>query len=173
MSDARRLGSNTMKSAIIKTLVSVVAIVGATGVARAEMIGLYECTNVGVVGEDAIGDQAGHNLISLEYFCTGVDGVIKGASHLGTLVSEWTGPKGTWISAVGVTRTVGGLAVTQALEGAGTAVIKDGKFIGVEASGKAVFKFASGSLAKLSGKTYNWSSKPAPGFGRSTLELSD
>lgn len=162
-----------MKSAIIKTLVSVVAIVGATGVARAEMIGLYECTNVGVVGEDAIGDQAGHNLISLEYFCTGVDGVIKGASHLGTLVSEWTGPKGTWISAVGVTRTVGGLAVTQALEGAGTAVIKDGKFMGVEASGKAVFKFASGSLAGLSGKTYNWSSKPAPGFGRSTLELSD
>ena len=53
-----------MKSAIIKTLVSVVAIVGATGVARAEMIGLYECTNVGVVGEDAIGDQAGHNLVS-------------------------------------------------------------------------------------------------------------
>ena len=36
-----------MKSAIIKTLVSVVAILGPTGVARAEMIGLYECTNVG------------------------------------------------------------------------------------------------------------------------------
>ena len=32
---------------------------------------------------------------------------------------------------------MGGLAVTQALEGAGTAVMKDGKFIGVEASGKS------------------------------------
>ena len=73
------------------------------------MIGLYECTNVGAVGEDAIGDQAGHNLVRSEYFCTGVDGAIKGASHSGTLVSEWTGPKGTWISAVGITRTEGAL----------------------------------------------------------------
>ena len=93
-----------------------------------------------------------------------MDGAIKGYSHSGTLVSEWTGPKGTWISAVGSRQNEGGLAVTQALEGAGTAVMQDGKFSGVKSRGKAVFKFASGSLAKLSGKTYNWSSKQAPGF---------
>jgi len=51
---------------------------------------------------------------------------------------------------------VGGLAVTQALEGAVTAVINEGKFIGVEAGGKAVFKFASGSLAGLSGKGHGF-----------------
>jgi hypothetical protein len=48
--------------------------------------------------------------------------------------------------------------------------MKDGKPAGNEASGKGVFKFASGTLAALSGKADRWQTKPA-GFGRFTLEV--
>ena len=131
-----------MKSAIIKTLVSVVAILGPTGVARAEMIGLYECTNVGAVGEDAIGDQAGQSLVRSEYFCTGVDGAIKGASHSGTLVSEWKRPKGTWISAVGDHASIGGPCGDAGLGGVrARQSCKTGNSTVSSSSGKAVFKF--------------------------------
>jgi hypothetical protein len=49
--------------------------------------------------------------------------------------------------------------------------MKDGKPAGNEATGKGVFKFASGTLAALSGKADRWQAKPA-GFGRFTLEIS-
>jgi hypothetical protein len=48
--------------------------------------------------------------------------------------------------------------------------MKDGKPAGNEASGKGVFKFASGIFAALSGKADRWQAKPA-GFGRFILEI--
>jgi hypothetical protein len=43
---------------------------------------------------------------------------------------------------------------------------------GTESSGKAVFKFASGTLATISGKTVKFTSKPT-GLGRFDLEFVD
>ena len=48
--------------------------------------------------------------------------------------------------------------------------MKDGKPAGNEASGKALIKFASGTLAELSGKAVRWEAKPA-GFNRFSLEF--
>ena len=50
--------------------------------------------------------------------------------------------------------------------------MKDGKPAGTESSGKAVFKFASGTLAAISGKTVKFTSKPT-GVGRFELEFAD
>jgi hypothetical protein len=50
--------------------------------------------------------------------------------------------------------------------------MKDGKPIGAESTGKTVFKFASGSLAALSGRTVNFTTKPV-GLGRFELEFKD
>jgi hypothetical protein len=50
--------------------------------------------------------------------------------------------------------------------------MKDGKPAGSEASGKTVFKFASGTLAALSGRTVNFTTKPV-GLGRFELDFKD
>lgn len=50
--------------------------------------------------------------------------------------------------------------------------MKDGKPAGGESSGKAMYKFASGTLAALSGKMIRWETKPM-GFGRFSIELTD
>ena len=71
---------------------------------------------------------------------------------------KWDGPKSTFLAASTTQRVLGGLAVGQLLEGNGSIVIKDGKPLGQEASGKAMIKFASGPLASLSG--LKWVSKP-------------
>ena len=72
--------------------------------------------------------------------------------------------------AAGLIRVAGGLAVTQITEGTGSMLMKDGKPAGSESSGKGLFKFASGTLAALSGRADRWAAKPA-GFGRFTLEI--
>jgi hypothetical protein len=41
----------------------------------------------------------------------------------------------------------------QMIEGSASTVMKDGKFVGNETSGKGIIKFASGPFAALSGKT--------------------
>ena len=95
---------------------------------------------------------------------------MKGAVYTGSSTSEWDGPQGTYLSGGGTVRAAGGLAVTQITEGKGSAVMKDGKPAGSESSGKALYKFASGPLAALSGKTVRWEAKPM-GFGLFSIEL--
>ena len=71
-----------------------------------------------------------------------------------------------------VHRTAGGLAVGQALDGTGSTVMEEGKPARATVSGKMIFKFASGKLAALSGKTFKWAVKPI-GFNRFELEYGD
>jgi hypothetical protein len=65
-----------------------------------------------------------------------------------------------------------GVAVGQLLEGSGSVVVKDGAPVGQDASGKATIRFASGTLAALSGKTVKWISKPL-GLNRFEQEYSE
>jgi hypothetical protein len=48
--------------------------------------------------------------------------------------------------------------------------MKDGKPAGNESSGKGLFKFASGTLAALSGKAVRFETKPT-GVGRFSIEF--
>ena len=49
-----------------------------------------------------------------------------------------------------------GTAIGQVPEGSGSVIMKDDKLVGTEFAGKTLFKFASGTLTALSGKTVNF-----------------
>jgi hypothetical protein len=160
-----------MRRRLTATLVcSVLSLITATGLAHADTIGRYQCAIIGAIAQEPIGD--GHVLLSFEYSCQGVDGLLKEAVSTAVSVSEWDGPKGTFLASLGLHRAPGGFAVGQLLEGTGSLVIKDGKPVGSESSGKTVFKFASGTLASLSGKTVKFTTKPVS-LGRFELEFMD
>ncbi|MBI5264580.1 MAG: hypothetical protein HY852_22530 [Bradyrhizobium sp.] len=160
-----------MSKRLIATLVcSALSLVAVSGIACSEPVGRYDCNVIGTALPEPIGDRTGHGLISLQYSCIGVEGLLKGAVVTAVTVSEWDGPKGTYLSSVGVHRVPGGLAVGQLTEGIGSVVMKDGKPVGTEASGKTIFKFASGALAALSGKTVKFASK-STGSNRFELEF--
>ena len=158
------------KRFVVTVVCSTLGLIGATGFALAETVGRLECSVVGAVSQDPIGDKDGHRITTVQYSCFGVEGLLKGALYSGSSTSEWDGPQGTYLSGGGIIRVAGGLAVTQLTEGTGSVVMKDGKPAGREASGKGLIKFASGTLAAFSGKADRWEAKPA-GFGRFTLEI--
>jgi len=160
------------KRFVVTVVCSTLGLIGATGFALAETVGRLECSVVGAVSQDPIGDKDGHRITTVQYSCFGVEGLLKGALYSGSSTSEWDGPQGTYLSGGGTVRAAGGLAVTQITEGKGSAVMKDGKPAGSESSGKALYKFASGTLAALSGKMVRWETKPM-GFGLFSIELTD
>jgi hypothetical protein len=162
-----------MSKRFITTFVcSALSSIGASGFAFAETIVRYECSNIGAISHEPIGDRTGHGLLSVQFSCFGVDGLLKGAVYTASNISEWDGPQGTFLLGSGIHRAPGGLAVTQLTEGTGSVVMKDGKPAGTESSGKAVFKFGSGTLAAISGKVVKFTSK-STGVGRFNLELTD
>ncbi len=158
------------KRFIVTVACATLGLISASGSALAGPVGRFECSVVGAASQDPIGDKDGHRLATVQYSCLGVDGLLKGALYSGFSTSEWDGPQGTYLTGGGMIRTAGGLVVTQLTEGTGSAIMKDGKPAGNEASGKGLFKFASGTLAALSGKPDRWEAKPA-GFGRFTLDI--
>jgi hypothetical protein len=159
------------KRIIVTVVCSALGSINASPSALAETVGRFECNVVGAVGQDPIGDKDGHRLTTVQYSCLGVDGLLKDALYSGSSISEWNGSQATYFTGGGTIRMPGGLAVTLLTEGVGSAVMKDGKPAGSEASGKGLFKFASGTLAALSGKADRWQVKPA-GFNRFSLEVS-
>ncbi|MEK9285704.1 MULTISPECIES: hypothetical protein [unclassified Bradyrhizobium] len=158
------------KRFLVTVACSALGLISVTGFALAETVGRYECSIVGAISQETVGDRDGHLLRSLQYSCLGVEGLLKDAVYTGSSISEWDGPQGTYLSAGGIVRAAGGLAVTQLTEGKGSVVMKDGKPAGSESSGKAVFKLASGTLATLSGKVVKFDTKPT-GVGRFSIEL--
>ncbi|UPK20324.1 hypothetical protein [Bradyrhizobium sp. 131] len=160
------------KRIMITAVCSTLGLISTSGFARAEAVGRYECSVVGAVSQEPIGDKDGHRITGVQYSCSGMEGLVKGAVYSGSSTSEWDGPRGTYLSGGGTVRAAGGLAVTQITEGKGSAVMKDGKPAGSESAGKALFKFASGTLAALSGKMVRWETKPV-GFGLFSIELTE
>ncbi len=159
------------KRLIASILLSTIGLIGPSGAALADLIGRYECNIIGPVGLEPIGDHEGHVLRSYDFSCQGVDGLLKGAVYTATSVSEIDGSQVTFHLGGGIHRAAGGLAVGQLLEGAGSAVVLDGR-PRATASGKVTVKLASGTLAALSGKTLKWSAKPI-GFNRFEMEFAD
>jgi hypothetical protein len=159
------------KFLIASILASAFGLVGASGLAHADSLGRYECNIIGPIGLDPIGDRDGHLLRSYDYSCAGIDGIFKGAVLTGVSVGEMDGSRMTFHLAGGVHRVAGGLAVGETLEGTGSTVTQEGP-ARVTASGTMIFKFASGKLAALSGKTFKWTAKPI-GFNRYEMEYGD
>ena len=115
------------KRIIVTVVCSTLGLINASGFALAETVGRLECSVVGAVSPDPIGDKDGHLLRSNQYSCLGMEGLLKGAVYSGSSTSEWDGSQGTYLSGGGIIRVAGGLAVTQITEGTGSIVMKDGK----------------------------------------------
>ncbi len=156
------------KHRIATFMCSALGLFGASGIAIADPVVRYECNILGTPSQDPVGDREGHNLVSFQYSCFGVDGLMKGAVATSVSVTEWDGPKGKNLSSVGVHRLPGGLASAQLIEGTSSVVMRDGKPAGSESSGKIVIKLASGTLSAISGKTLNYTVKP---LGPNRFEL--
>jgi hypothetical protein len=160
------------KRLVAMLVCSALPLMGATVAAHADSVGRYECNILGTATPEPIGDRAGHGLLNYQFSCVGVEGLLKGVVYTATHISEWDGPQGAFLMAGGVHRTAGGFAVTQMAEGSGAVIMKDGKPVGTASSGKAIFKFASGPLASLSGKTLKFATRSV-GFNRFDLEFAE
>jgi hypothetical protein len=160
------------KRLIASILLSTIGLISTNESASAETIGRLECNILGAVGLEPIGDRDGHLLRSYDYSCVGVDGLFKGGVSTGISVSEVDGPKVTFLLGAAVYRTTGGTAVGQMLDATGSSVMQEGRPTRGTASGKIMFKFASGTMAAISGKTVNYTGKPI-GFNRFELEYRD
>ncbi|WP_369722935.1 MULTISPECIES: hypothetical protein [unclassified Bradyrhizobium] len=160
-----------MRKRFLLTVVGpALALISTFGMARAETIGRYDCNIVGAASQDPIGDHDGHRITGTQYACVGVEGLLKGALYTGSSTSEWDGPKGRYLNGIGMLRSPDGIGVTMVTEGVGSVVMKDGKPVGSESTGKAIYQFATGVFAPLSGKAVKWAVRPA-GFNRFSLEV--
>lgn len=151
---------------------SLISLCGTGGFALADTIGRYECNIVGNNAPEPLGDRAGHGLVSYQYSCVGVDGLLKGAVLSATNISEWDGPQGKFLLGGGVHRAAGGFAASRIREGAASITMQDGKPVGSTSSGTTVFNLASGTLSSLSGKAVKFTSK-STGPQRFILEFQD
>jgi hypothetical protein len=151
---------------------SALCLVSTIGLSHSETLARYECNIIGTSAQEALGDRSGHALLTSQYACFGVEGVLKDAVYTATNVTEVDGSKRTYLFGGGVHRVAGGIAVSQIVEGTGSLDIKDGKPAGATNTGKIVFKFASGTLAALSGKTVNFNAKTT-GVGRFVTEFTE
>ena len=162
-----------MLKRIISTFAfSMFGVIAAGSLAHADTIAHYECAVVGFSGPEPIGDRPDHNLLTAEYSCVATDGLLKGAVYTASNAVEWDCPKRTFLIGSGVHRIPGGRAVLQMIEGTASAVMKDGKLIGSETSGKGIVKFASGPFAALSGKTIKFVTEPVNPI-RFTIDFTD
>jgi hypothetical protein len=162
-----------MKKHFIATfLCAGLGLIDTSGFARADSIGRYECSVVGAVAMDAIGDREGHVPRTVQFNCVGVDGLLKGGVYTAISIAEWTGSEGRYLLGDGVHRTAGGLAVAHTLEGIGSFTMRDGKPAGVTSSGRAIFSFASGTLASLAGRAIKFVSKTT-GTNQFEMEITD
>jgi len=162
-----------MRYRVISTLVgSLLVAIATVSFASADTIGRYECATVGLPTQEPIGDRADHNLVTVEYSCVGIDGVLKGAVYTASNTVEWDGNKGTFLIGGGVHRIPGGRAVLQMIEGTASIVVKDGKPVGTATSGKGLIKFASGPYAALAGRAIRFTTVPLNPI-RFTVEFTD
>ncbi|AMA60194.1 hypothetical protein [Bradyrhizobium sp. CCGE-LA001] len=152
-------------------LCSALGLLGLHEIVLADSTRRYVCTIDGTDREET-GDPNGHVLISLQYTCHVADGLLKDAGITGLSVSEWDSEKGRYLASIDVYRARDGIAIGQLLEGTGSSGTEDNRAVGIAASGKMVFKFASGSLAALSGRTVKFTTKPL-NPGQFELEFKD
>jgi len=166
-------GGNPMSKRFAAVIVcSALSLIGATGCALADPIGRYECNVLDTPNFVPIGDRNDHSLLIFEYSCSGVDGLLKGYVHTASSVSELDGDKVTFLRGGGFHRSADGLAVTQITDDDRPAAVKDGKPGGPNSSGSGMFKFASGTLAPRTGKTFKFTTTQK-GLGRFDMVFTD
>jgi hypothetical protein len=85
------------KHFLVTALCSTLGLISASGFALAETVGRYECSIIGAVGQEPVGDRDGHLIRSVQYSCLGMEGLLKDAVYTEASVSEWDGSHGTYL----------------------------------------------------------------------------
>ena len=138
--------------------------------AQATMTFKATCQNVGVAPQEPVGDREGHAISVTQYSCRNEGGMMDGAITTGMNIYEWDKGVGETLSANGVIRKPGAIAVYETSEQKTTLTMVDGKVTGFTGSSKGVYKLATGSLAPLSGKSYTFTYRSIPG-GQFAVEI--
>lgn len=120
------------------------------------------CTYAGASALEPLGDRQGHAIREVHYVCTGQSGPMQGGTMTATGIYEWSGNEGKLLAANGVMRKPGSVVVFDTTEGSGSLVLVDGRPIGARTTGKGVYRLATGAAADLNGKTFTYSTRPAP-----------
>ena len=142
--------------------VAAVVILGAFAPSSANAQELHNhivCRNVGAPTPEQLGDREGHALLIAESSCQVTEGPLAGAILTEAGVFEWDGPKAKELSDYGVARKPGATEAFQHTDGTVEVTMTDGKPSGWTASGHGIVTLATGSLASLNGKKYEWTGK--------------
>ena len=126
------------------------------------------CQGTGVAPPEPIGDT-GHAVRVVQYSCYGEGGVTDGTVITGMVIWDVNGQNSVALSANGVYRKAGGLAVYEETDAKYSLTLVDGKVTGFAGSSKVVIKAAGGNLAPLAGKTMTDAFHSIPG-GRFVIE---
>ena len=117
------------------------------------------CRNVGAFAPEQLGDREGHALSIGEVSCQVTEGPLTGGVVTETSMLEWDGPKAKELSDYGVGRKPGDTWAFQHTDGTLELTMTDGKPSGWTASGHGIVTLATGNLASLNGKKYEWTGK--------------
>lgn len=129
----------------------------------------YACT-ITAADREPVGVRNERVVLTVQYGCRITDGSDPGITAVS--VSEWAADKGTYLASLEFHGAPEGVAIGQLSEATGFSSLEGEQGIAVAASGTAVFNFASGSLAALSGKTLKFTTK-LTGLRSFELEFTD
>ena len=76
------------KHLIATAVCSAFGLIEMSGVALADTIGLYECSVIGALAQEPIGDRNEHTMVSVQYSCVGMDGLQASRSVSGMALRE-------------------------------------------------------------------------------------
>ena len=124
-----------------------------------ELHGHILCRGVGAFTPEQLGDREGHALLIAESSCQVTEGPLAGGVVTETSMLEWDGPKAKELSDFGVGRKPGATEAFQHTDGTLELTMTDGKPSGWTASGHGIVTLATGNLASLNGKKYEWTGK--------------
>jgi hypothetical protein len=136
-----------------------------------EATATWTCQDVGPIDQtEKLGDREGHSLSVGQYSCRIDGGPLSGGIATGTDIWENDGPKSVRLSASGVIRKAGSVAVYSGGTGNYSQIVTDGKVTGWMASGTDKYVLGTGDWAPLAGKSETWTAKPSAGPGQFLVE---
>ena len=133
----------------------------------------YTCQSFSQNSWEPIGDRENHVISVGQLSCHTDSGFAEGAISTSVTMFEVDKGNAKSLSGSGVMRKTGGIAVYEITQQTWSLIMTDGKVTGFQGTGKALFTFASGSLAAYAGKTRTYTYHSTPGGqlkGESTYE---
>ncbi len=148
------------KSIPVIKILATLGLVLAAGAAGAESWKL-NCTNAGPNMPEPLRDRERHSIMVQTATCIHEGGAaLDGAVSTQGVIWEHDASGARLLSGDAVGRKPGATTAVRITEGTLAWVVKDGKVVGWNATGKGVFTLAADGAAALAGKSFSWTSRP-------------